>query len=389
MQGIIKITRYQSPVGDMILGSLGDKLCICDWDIERRRDVIDRSIRRILNAGFEEGNSVTIQNTMDQLDEYFCGKRTEFTIPVQFAGSEFQCRVWSELMKIPYGTTISYGELARRIRNPKAVRAVASANASNAISILVPCHRVIGSNNKLTGYAGGLDAKRTLINLEANVMQYANETRYSYEIQMGERVRCGVEADANKIMVEVVKPVQTHSCNVGVIRKCGVVPQFDDTDALICLREGMRIGVCTADCVPIVLYASDVNAVAAIHAGWKGSLGGIVDNVIVKLIELGANPKCINAAFGPSICGECYEVSEELAEEFINAGFEDAIVSHRHISLEKVNSIRLIRSGVKPENIEAGRFCTHETPWLPSWRRSPTSTRLLTWIIYERQESSL
>lgn len=171
MQGIIKIARCQSPVGNMILGSLGDKLCICDWDIERRRDVIDRRISRILHAKYEEGNSVTIQKTIVQLDEYFSGKRTEFTIPVQFAGTEFQCRVWSELMKIPYGTTISYGELARRIRNPKAVRAVASANASNAISILVPCHRVIGSNNKLTGYAGGLDAKRALINLEVNLIR--------------------------------------------------------------------------------------------------------------------------------------------------------------------------------------------------------------------------
>jgi len=95
----------------------------------------------------------------------FAGYRKIFDIPV-FYRSEFQCTVWGELMKIPYGTTISYGELARRIRNPKAVRAVASANATNPISIFAPCHRVIGSNHKLTGYGGGLDAKKGLLELE-------------------------------------------------------------------------------------------------------------------------------------------------------------------------------------------------------------------------------
>ena len=101
-----------------------------------------------------------------ELNEYFAGERRAFDLPIQFAGSDFQCRVWSELMKIPYGTTISYAELARRIGNSKAVRAVASANATNQISIFVPCHRVIGSNRKLTGYGGGLDAKQALLSLE-------------------------------------------------------------------------------------------------------------------------------------------------------------------------------------------------------------------------------
>ena len=162
----IKITRYQSPVGDMIVGSYGDKLCICDWAVERRRYTIDRRIQRHLNAKYEEGTSEVIQRAIEELDAYFAGYRKIFDIPVVFTGSEFQCTVWGELMKIPYGTTISYGELARRIRNPKAVRAVASANATNPISIFVPCHRVIGSNNKLTGYGGGLDAKKGLLELE-------------------------------------------------------------------------------------------------------------------------------------------------------------------------------------------------------------------------------
>lgn len=165
----IRLTRYQTPVGEMLIGSYQDKLCICDWAPEKRRGAIDRRICRHLNAEYEEGTSPVIEQTIGQLEEYFAGKRTEFTIPVVFTGSEFQCRVWGELMKIPYGTTISYAELARRIHNPKAVRAVASANATNPISIFVPCHRVIGSNHKLTGYGGGLEAKQALLALEKRV----------------------------------------------------------------------------------------------------------------------------------------------------------------------------------------------------------------------------
>lgn len=162
----IKITRYQSPVGEMLVGSYGNKLCICDWAVEKRRGTIDRRIQKHLHAEYEEGTSDIIKRAIEELNEYFAGHRKTFDIPVVFTGSEFQCSVWEELMKIPYGTTISYGELACRIHNPKAVRAVASANATNPISIFVPCHRVIGSDKKLTGYGGGLDAKKELLKLE-------------------------------------------------------------------------------------------------------------------------------------------------------------------------------------------------------------------------------
>lgn len=166
----IKIMRYPTAAGEMILGSHGDRLCLCDWAIEKRRGAIDRRICRHLLAEYEEGTSEVIQKAVDELDEYFAGARTEFTVPVVFAGTDFQCRVWSELMKIPYGVAVSYGELARRIGNAKAVRAVASANAVNPISIFVPCHRVIGSDGKLTGYGGGLAAKRFLLELEGRVV---------------------------------------------------------------------------------------------------------------------------------------------------------------------------------------------------------------------------
>lgn len=162
----IKIKRWQSPVGEMLVGSHEGKLCICDWSAGKCRGTIDRRIQRHLNARYETGMSEIIEQAIAQLEEYFTRQRQTFDIPLVFTGSEFQNTVWHELQNIPYGTTISYAELAHRIGNPKAVRAVASANASNPISILVPCHRVIGSNHTLTGYGGGLDTKKRLLELE-------------------------------------------------------------------------------------------------------------------------------------------------------------------------------------------------------------------------------
>jgi len=101
-----------------------------------------------------------------QFSEYFRGKRREFEIPLRLDGTDFQTSVWNELLKIPYGETTSYGELAKRIGNPKAVRAVGLANGRNPIPIVVPCHRVIGSDGKLTGFGGGLENKALLLRLE-------------------------------------------------------------------------------------------------------------------------------------------------------------------------------------------------------------------------------
>lgn len=165
-KNMIKIRLYESPCGVLMLGSFGDKLCLCDWQVEKRRDRVDRRLKRSLDAEFEEGTSEVIENAVEQLDEFFAGKRKKFDVPLLFAGTDFQKTVWNELLKIPFGKTISYGEMARRIGMPKAARAVANANGANAMSIFVPCHRVIGSDHSLTGYGGGLDAKRTLLELE-------------------------------------------------------------------------------------------------------------------------------------------------------------------------------------------------------------------------------
>ena len=101
-----------------------------------------------------------------QLREYFQGKRQDFDVPLDLAGTDFQRKVWSALQKIPYGRTASYADIARRIRNPKAMRAVGLANGRNPVAIIVPCHRVIGADGSLTGYGGGLERKRTLLDLE-------------------------------------------------------------------------------------------------------------------------------------------------------------------------------------------------------------------------------
>ncbi|MEZ0537742.1 methylated-DNA--[protein]-cysteine S-methyltransferase [Caldicellulosiruptoraceae bacterium PP1] len=107
-----------------------------------------------------------LRNVLTQLEQYFLGARKSFDINIHFEGTEFQKKVWNELTKIPYGTVISYKELANRIGNPKSMRAVGNANRNNKISIIVPCHRVIGASGKLIGYAGGLDRKKWLLEHE-------------------------------------------------------------------------------------------------------------------------------------------------------------------------------------------------------------------------------
>lgn len=158
---------YDSPCGVIVLGSLDDKLCLCDWQNGTNHDSVMKRLRHILKAEFEEGTSEVIEKATRQLDEYFAKERKEFDIPLLFAGTDFQNVVWQELLKIPYGATMSYGEMSKRIGMPKAVRAVANANGANAISIFAPCHRVIGSDNSLTGYGGGLDVKRKLLEIES------------------------------------------------------------------------------------------------------------------------------------------------------------------------------------------------------------------------------
>jgi len=162
----IHIQYYTTVYGDLIVGSYLDKLCLLDWKNRKNRDSIDNRLLKNLDAKFIEKNSMIIENTIIELEEYFQKQRTSFTIPLLLIGTTFQKKVWESLLKIPYGKTSTYLKQSRNIDNEKAVRAVANANGANAISIIVPCHRIIGTDGKLTGYAGGLESKYKLLKLE-------------------------------------------------------------------------------------------------------------------------------------------------------------------------------------------------------------------------------
>ncbi|MNJ86324.1 Methylated-DNA--protein-cysteine methyltransferase [compost metagenome] len=162
----IYLQYYQSPVGELILGDFDGQLCLCDWKYRKMRDQLDARIQTGLKGEFEVQETDLLNAVKLQLDEYFEGERTDFNVPLLFVGSDFQKSVWEKLITIPYGKTVSYLELSRLLGDEKAIRAVATANGANAISILVPCHRIIGSDGSLTGYAGGLKAKQKLLQLE-------------------------------------------------------------------------------------------------------------------------------------------------------------------------------------------------------------------------------
>lgn len=170
----IHIQYQKTMIGEIIMGSFDGKLCLLDFKYRKMRLQIDNRLKRGLKADYVEKDDHTLSQTRLQLDEYFCGKRKEFTIPLQMVGSNFQKRVWNALLKIPHGTTSTYLQLARDIGNEKAVRAVANANGANGISVIIPCHRIIGSDGKLVGYAGGLPVKKRLLKLESNYDLLAN-----------------------------------------------------------------------------------------------------------------------------------------------------------------------------------------------------------------------
>lgn len=160
---------YKSPYGELLLGSIDGALCLCDWRYRKKRDAIDRRLGNKLKAYFESGGSEVIDLTKQQLKEYFNFERKDFDIPLLLAGTNFQKIVWNELTKVNYGQTASYTTLAKSVGNKKAVRPVASANGANAISIIIPCHRIIGNDGALVGYAGGLNTKQKLLELENNL----------------------------------------------------------------------------------------------------------------------------------------------------------------------------------------------------------------------------
>ena len=163
---MIKIQYFKTAFGELILGSYENKLCLCDWRFRKMRDSIDKRIKNNLKSEFIEESSEVIETCKIQLEEYFNKERKIFDLPILMVGTEFQKQVWNALIEVPYSKTSSYLDLSKKINNPDAVRAVATANGANAIAIIIPCHRIIGSNGSLVGYAGGLRIKKKLLDLE-------------------------------------------------------------------------------------------------------------------------------------------------------------------------------------------------------------------------------
>lgn len=147
------IYKYNSIIGDIFISADENFLL---------------SVQFVNHNFIENQENKIIRQTIKQLNEYFRGKRKKFELPLNPKGTEFQKKVWLQLMNIPYGKTATYKDIATLIGDSNASRAVGNANNKNPIAIIIPCHRVIGSNNKLTGYAGGLDKKEKLLNLEKN-----------------------------------------------------------------------------------------------------------------------------------------------------------------------------------------------------------------------------
>ena len=165
----IFIQPFHTPFGELLLGSFNNELCLCDWRYRRMRTTVDARIQRGLQAKYADGTSAVIEAAIEQLNAFFVGDRTAFNLPLRMLGTDFQQRVWNALLAVPYGTISTYSELTSKVAEPGAIRAVASANGANALSIIVPCHRIIGNSGELTGYAGGLPAKRKLLQLERSV----------------------------------------------------------------------------------------------------------------------------------------------------------------------------------------------------------------------------
>ena len=163
----IVISTYSSPAGTLLLGVFDEKLCLCDWIVRHDRERIDQRIQTTLSAEYIEGSSLVIAQAIEELDAYFLGELHRFSIPLLPIGTPFGQAVWSEIAKIPYGDTATYKEIAEGIGKPQAVRAVATAVGANALSLFIPCHRIVGSDGALRGYAGGVEAKKKLLEFES------------------------------------------------------------------------------------------------------------------------------------------------------------------------------------------------------------------------------
>jgi AraC family transcriptional regulator of adaptative response/methylated-DNA-[protein]-cysteine methyltransferase len=166
-QGVIDLCRLETPLGTMFAAAVPEGICLLEFTDRKMLETEFKALAKHYNATIMPGENPHFKPLKQQLDAYFAGALKVFDLPLAMPGTAFQQAVWQELMTIPYGVTRSYAQQAAALQNPAAVRAVALANGMNRISIIVPCHRIIGSDGSLTGYGGGLWRKRWLIDWEA------------------------------------------------------------------------------------------------------------------------------------------------------------------------------------------------------------------------------
>jgi AraC family transcriptional regulator, regulatory protein of adaptative response / methylated-DNA-[protein]-cysteine methyltransferase len=165
----IYTTQFQTPLGLMVAAATANGICLLEFT-DTDAAVFDWGAwARRLDATIIPGESPYFETLKKQLNEYFAATRKEFDVPLDAAGTAFQQSVWAELQRIPFGTTRTYMQQAKALKNPLAIRAIAHANGTNPIAIIIPCHRVIGSDGSLTGYAGGLRRKKWLLELESKM----------------------------------------------------------------------------------------------------------------------------------------------------------------------------------------------------------------------------
>jgi len=165
-QGAVAVDWVASPVGPLVIGATMDAIVLLEFSSVERLEAQFARLRKQFREGLARANLPLLDVLRAQLAEYFSGARRQFDVPLHYGGSDFQHQVWSALRDIPYGETCSYGAIAKRLGDPKAMRAVGAANGLNPISIVIPCHRVVNANGELGGYGGGLWRKRKLLDLE-------------------------------------------------------------------------------------------------------------------------------------------------------------------------------------------------------------------------------
>lgn len=169
-QNVVNLKRIETPLGTMIACASEQGVCLLEFSDRKMLETELKDIAHRLNAHILQGDNPHFSVLEQQLKEYFSGTRTAFSVPLDLVGSAFQQQVWQVLIQIPYGVTWSYAHQAKVVGDVKKVRAVANANGMNKISILIPCHRVIGSNGSLTGYGGGIWRKQKLLELEQAIL---------------------------------------------------------------------------------------------------------------------------------------------------------------------------------------------------------------------------